>query len=118
MEEIMPEIIGEYVDRLVNVEMRMNGLPRGKAHLLYDAARRKQNGPLTALAARRLRDEVGRNDFVFILTGAGLLPWLPNGETDGPLGAASLARALSRGLGAHPVYISEERNLAPVVATS
>jgi hypothetical protein len=61
---------------------------------------------------------VSEGDFVFLLTGAGMPPWLPNGETDGPLGAVSLARALAKGLGARPVHISEERNLGPVVASS
>jgi len=114
----MPEIIGEYVDRLCNVEMRMKGLPRGVTYPLYEAARHKQGTPLTYLAARRLVEEVAENDSVILLTGAGMAPWLPNGETDGPLGTASLARAVSTGLGATPIYISEERNLEPVVATS
>jgi len=35
----MPEIIGEYVDRLCSVEMRPKGMPRGTMHLLYEAAR-------------------------------------------------------------------------------
>ncbi len=114
----MPEIIGEYVDRLCNTEMRMKGLPRGVTYPLYEAARQKQGAPLTYLAARGLMESVGSGDFVVLLTGAGMPPWLPSGETDGPLGAVSLARALAKGLGARPVYISEERNLAPVFAAS
>ena len=39
--QAMPEIIGENVDRLCTVEMRPQGMPRGKIHRLYEAARRK-----------------------------------------------------------------------------
>ncbi len=114
----MPEIIGEYVDRLCTVEMRMKGLPRGVTHLLYESARRAQHRPLTYLAAQRILQCVGDDDVVMLLTGAGVLPWLPQGETDGPLGVVSLARAVIIGLGAKAVYVSEERHLGPVEAAS
>jgi hypothetical protein len=114
----VPEIIGEYVDRLCTVEMRMTGLPRGVAHLLYRSARQVQHRPLTYLAAQSLLDNVGDGDLVVLLTGAGVLPWLPHGETDGPLGAASLARALAIGMGAKAIYVSEARHLQPIQAAS
>ncbi len=41
------------------------------------------------------------------MTGAGYEPTLPKGESDGPPGAASLARILYRGLGAVPVFVNE-----------
>lgn len=104
----MPEIIGEYVDRLCTVEMRPQGMPRGKIHQLYDAARRRQQGrPLTLLAAERLRAAVKSGDHVILVTGAGGPPWMPVGETDGPLGVAALGRALVLGLGARPVFVTE-----------
>lgn len=114
----MSEVVGEYVDQLCSVEMRMKGLPRGVSHLMYERARQKQGAPLTYLAARRLLEEVQEGDFVMFLAGAGQRPHLPKGETDGPLGAASLARALARAVGAKSIYVSEERNLEPVIATS
>jgi hypothetical protein len=114
----VPEIIGEYVDRLCTVEMRMKGLPRGLAHRLYESARRVQHRPLTYLAAQRILQRVGDNDVVVLLTGAGVLPWLPHGETDGPPGIVSLARAVIVGLGAKAIYVSEERHLRPVEAAS
>lgn len=111
----MPEIIAEYIDRLVNVEMRFgSGLPRGVTHRIYDAARAEQGKPLTYLAAKGLKDRVKPGDYVFIVTGAGLDPGLPWGETDGPLGAAAVARAVGLGLGGRPVAITERRNLEPV----
>ncbi len=116
----MDRITCEYLDRAVNLEMRFGeGLPRGVTHRLYDAARAAQGDePLTFLAAEGLRQRVARGDHVLIVTGAGAPPWLPNGETDGPPGAAALARALELGLGAKPVYVAEERNMGPVIAAS
>jgi hypothetical protein len=68
-------------------------------------------------AAMRLRDAVTPGSSVIITTGAGSLPWMPNGETDGPPGAASLARAISLGLGGRPIIISEKEKLPPIVAS-
>src|SRR5207244_1123120 len=53
---------------LCPVEMRPQGMPRGKIHRLYDAARRRQGGrPLTLLAAERLRGVVKAGDSVEVL---------------------------------------------------
>jgi hypothetical protein len=116
----MDQITCEYIDRAVNLEMRFGqGLPRGVTHRLYDAARAAQGDvPLTFLAAEGLRKAVKRGDHVLVVTGAGSAPWLPKGETDGPPGAAAIARALEVGLGAKPIYVSEERNMGPVIASS
>jgi hypothetical protein len=114
----MPRIIGDNIDRLVTVEMRTQGIVRGNIVQLYDAARAKQCEPLAMLAAQRLRDAIHPGDTIIIATGAGSWPWLPKGETDGPPGAASLARALSLGLGARPIIVSEERNLPGIIAAS
>jgi hypothetical protein len=114
----VPETIGEYVDRIVNVEMLEHDYPRrGRTHLLYEAARAKQGAPLTYLAAKGLMEHVKKDDYVILLSGAGISPWLEWGETDGPTGIASLARALSYGLGARPVYVGNEKELGPVIAS-
>jgi hypothetical protein len=114
---MMAEIIGEYVDRVVNVEMADTDSPRrGKTHLFYEAAREKQGAPLCYLAAKGLAERVKRDDYVILLSGFGISPWLEYGETDGPTGIASLARALSFGLGARPVYVGNEKELGPVIA--
>lgn len=113
----MPEIIAENVDRLCTVEMRPQGMPRGKMDRLYEAARRKQKRPLTLLAAERLRAAVEPGDHVILATGAGGPPWLPAGETDGPLGVAALGRALSLGLGARLVFVTESHSLRSLGAT-
>jgi hypothetical protein len=113
----VPEIIGEYLDKIVNVEMLDDDSQRrNKTELLYRAARAKQGAPLTYLAAQGLVDRVKRDDYVLLLAGAGVSPWLEWGETDSPTGIASLARALSFGLGARPVYVGNEKELGPVIA--
>ena len=53
------EIVGDSIDRAVNIEMRFRaGLPRGVTYPLYEAARKKQKKPLTWLAAKLLKDKV------------------------------------------------------------
>ena len=48
MEMDLDDIIGEALDRLINVEMRYaSGVPRGIIHRLYDAARAEAGFPET-----------------------------------------------------------------------
>lgn len=54
---------------------------------------------------------------MLLLTGAGGPPTFPRGETDGPLGAAVLARGLVLAFGARPLVVGEARVRAPIVAT-
>jgi hypothetical protein len=86
---------------------------------MYLAARRKAgNKPVTMAAAKGLQKALRKGDVVFIMTGAGYEPTMPKGESDGPPGAAALARILYRGLGAIPVYVNEECHADPIVASS
>lgn len=113
----MPQIIGEYVDRVCSTELRPIGnLPRGVAHQLYDAVRRKYDAPLSYSMARALLDRVGEGDRVLIVCGAGGAPSLPNGEIDGLLGATAIARALILGRGADVRLLVEDRFLEPARA--
>ncbi|EYD78395.1 hypothetical protein Rumeso_00006 [Rubellimicrobium mesophilum DSM 19309] len=115
----MPDIMGEYVDRLVTVEMRNRGMNYGIVRQIYDAARAEGGGrPISARAAEALVGAVKPGDVVFIVTGAGYYPEVPNGESDGPPGAASLARAIYWGLKAIPVFVTEECHAPPVVASA
>ncbi len=114
----MPEIIGENIDRLTCVEMRIPGIDRGIIAPLYRAAREAQGSPLTLRAARLLRERVSAKDAVLIVTGAGVPPYLPYGETDGPPGAVALARAIGRGLGARTVLVTEPHYMPGVRAAA
>jgi hypothetical protein len=109
----------EYIDRAVTLEMRPGkGLPRGVTHRMYDAARAAQGDePLTWLAAKALKDTLTKGDHVLVVSGFGWAPNLPAGETDGPPGAAAVARALDIGLGAKPVMISEAHNMPAMLAS-
>lgn len=108
------------IDGVVTTEIRARSenVPSGVIHDLYDAAHEAMGGPLCLSAGLTLREAVGEGDVVLLATGAGAPPWLPRGETDGPLGTASLARALALALGARPVLLTEERHLPPLRATT
>lgn len=111
------KVTGDAIDRLVTVEMRYQGMPRGYLIGLYDGARAAQGDePLAMRAARWLVQHVQPGDNVFIATGAGVPPNLPKGEVDGPLGAAALARAVDLGLGATPILLCGAWQQEPVVA--
>jgi hypothetical protein len=112
-------IVGDAIDRTVSIEMRFgSGLPRGVIQPLFDAARERAGGPMCFQSASALKERVSSGDRVLLITGAGAPPTLPKGETDGPMGAAALARALDVGLGAKPILLSEERNMDPVIASA
>jgi D-glutamate cyclase len=117
----MPEIVGENVDRVCAIEMRFKGpgdIPRGVMHRLFDEARAAQDGPMSYLAAKGLVERAGPGDTVLVITGAGTPPFMPKGETDGPPGAASVARALDVALGAKPVVLAEPHCLPGVIAST
>jgi len=108
--------IAEIIDRLITVQLCSAG---GGSHYtqkpvspeLYDAAREKIKDPLTYTAAMNLLDTIKPGDNVFIATGFIVAPWM-RPEVDGPIGAASLARALSVCFNATPVIITENENIA------
>ena len=115
----MPDLVGEAVDRLVTIEAKNRGMPHGILAPMYQAARIAAGGrPLTMVAAELLVKSVKAGDTVFIMTGAGYEPTMPLGESDGPPGAASLARILYKGLGAVPVFVCESIHAGPIVASS
>lgn len=95
--------IGENVDRLVTLDV----LSYGVIGPLYEGARRLQGGPLCLRAAEILKARVQPGSGVLMLTGLILPGHYPYGETDGPLGAAVLARALAIGLSARVIVAVE-----------
>ena len=84
---------------------------------LYKAARSLAGEPLCGATARRLEAALHPGAAVLLLTGAGAPPSLPRGETDGPLGAAVLARGLALAFGARPFVVAEARFRGPIMAT-
>lgn len=102
------DTIGEAVDRLVTVPMSnwtiLKGLPLMD---LYDYARDKAGQPLTLAAAKLIKNAVRPGDHVLILSGF-IIKSFMLAETDGPIGAAALARALDVGLGAVPIVFTED----------
>jgi hypothetical protein len=95
--------VGEAIDSLCTIEITGRGVVRD----LYLAARAAQpGGPLCLMAAQELVRRVAPGDVVVIATGLPTYPWF-SGEQDGPVGAATLARALVLGLAARPVIVTE-----------
>jgi len=118
MSESLNVLVGDRIDRLMTVEIRplTGGLPSGYVQPMYDICRAHHGEPLSMLAAESLQGRVKPGDTVFIATGAGVAPNLPWGETDGPPGAAVLARALARGFNCNVVIVTETIHLRPVEA--
>lgn len=104
--EILDQI-GERVDRLITLDIRGRGARCPIMERLYPAARKLYGRPITAYSAEKLKDVVGKGDTVFMITGLASYGMAP--ETDGPVGAVGLGRALQLGLGARPVFITHER---------
>lgn len=111
--------MADYIDRLITVEMRNRAMPHGTITPLYEAARAEGGGqPLTLRAAAGLVENVQPGDNVFIVTGAGSGALIPQGENDGPVGAAVLARAVLLGLGATPIFVCESHHVEPIAVAS
>jgi len=105
--------IGESIDRLITVDVPARGVI-GK---LYDSARKIVGRPLTMNAAEKLLEKTGKNDVVYLLTGFQAPNWGIT-ESDGPIGAIMLARAISIATDAIPVIITDDINLKLTIATS
>ena len=113
-----PEATGWNVDRLVTVEIKTGGRP-GRCIIfpLYEAAvETLGHRPISLVAAERLVERVKPGDTVILMTGMGAMPFMPRGETDGPSGVASLARAVSYGLRALPIVLAPRRDFDAVCA--
>ncbi len=99
-------IMGEGIDRLVSVEIT----GRGVIGELYAAARTVGEDPLCLGAASLLLERVHKGHVVILATGLPTYPWFV-GEQDGPVGTATLARALVLAVGARPVIVTDPVNV-------
>jgi hypothetical protein len=99
---------GEVVDRLVTLPIFVGSTLAGRPIVLelYDAARAKFGEPLTFLATDLILKSIKHGGTAILTTGFIVPPWL-RAETDGPIGALTLSRALNI-LGVTPLIITEE----------
>ena len=102
----------ETIDNLTSLDLPR----RGAIAALHAEARRLVGGPLGLAAARDALARVSEGGMVAILTGFPEFPWIGRGvaETDGPIGAAVLARAFVRARSAIPI-LPIEPHFAPVI---
>ena len=103
-------IAADNIDKLLAVEMRRRGIPRGFKWRIFEIARSWQEEPLCLAAARPL---VGTPMRIALVTGAWVPERMPCGESDGPYGSVILARALTRI--DHAVTIYTDRETAPPI---
>lgn len=96
----------ESIDRVLTTEIRLPFLTRGIIPAEYEAARAKIGEPISyAMASAILKClEEGKNR-VAVFTGVYHPENFPNGESDGPLGAAVVGNAIEK-LGGDVTYIS------------
>jgi hypothetical protein len=96
-------LIAENIDRLVNLDVSGYGVIAA----IHEAALAHYGAPLAWLAAERLRAALGDGGTFFVTSGWLMPGFYPYGETDGPIGAAILGRALSHAFGARMVVLTE-----------
>lgn len=105
----------ELIDALLTVDLPA----RGVIDIAYPLFRQHYGRPLFGMAAELLTTSVKPGDVVVIATG------FPNriridpdiAESDGPVGAASMARAFELGLGAAPIIVVEPAIVDGTIAT-
>lgn len=92
--------IGKNLDDLMNLDPRGYGLCR----ILYSAAAKNNSTPLSMTGAKKLYENIEKDDIVFIITGF-ILPPHGRPETDGLISSVFLARALVMAFEAKPLII-------------
>ncbi|UCH50648.1 MAG: DUF4392 domain-containing protein [Chloroflexota bacterium] len=107
-ENVKHEATAKNIDRLVTVGAGWGKrLDRWIIPPLYESASKKLDGiPVSLVAAQRMLNEVKADDRVLLVDQFAWYPNRPYGETDGPLGVASLARTVRFGLSALPVLVT------------
>jgi len=110
------EVTASNIDKLATIEARNGGRKdRGIIAPLYDAARKKAGDkPISLVAAKQMSEVIKPGDNVILTCGMGGLPVVPFGETDGPVGIASLARGIKLGLGGIPILVTNDLDMGPL----
>jgi hypothetical protein len=89
------KVVCDNLDRLLTAPLRTLGHPRAAyVPKLYRKARALAGAPISYLAAKALLDRAGAR--VALVTGTYNPVYFPGGETDGPIGAGVLGRALNQ----------------------
>ena len=102
-DEVRLQAIAEGIDAFITIDF----FARGFLRPVYQAIREKIGVPLTYHAAKGLAEALQTdNSSVLIATGFLIAPSMKP-ETDGPIGAAVLARALSLGFNTKPIIVAE-----------
>ena len=99
--------VAEALDSMTNVDVPA----RNAIRVLHGACRELLEGkPMCLAAVELLQRSVRRGDYVFLTTGWAEQPSnIPDrGETDGPPGAAALARSIHLTLGGLPVILTDD----------
>jgi hypothetical protein len=110
--DLVAKMVGENIDRVASVELRSYGVvPK-----VYAAAREQVGFPLATAAAMLLRERVREGSNVVVLTGFPIMPY-ELVETDGPVGAAAIARSLNVAFSARPILLTEPAFVPPLRAT-
>ena len=101
------------IDRLVTSGAGWGGrTDRWIIPALYECASKKLGGkPISLVAAQKMMEHIKEGDRVILIDQFAYHPNMPFGETDGPPGVASLARAVKFGLGALPVLVTGPKDI-------
>ena len=109
--DLVAKMVGDNIDRVISVELRSYGVvPK-----VYAAAREQVGFPLAMAAAMLLQERVTPGSNVLVLTGFPIMPY-ELVETDGPVGAAAIARSLNVAFSARPILLTEAAFLPPLQA--
>ncbi|WP_108663232.1 glutamate cyclase domain-containing protein [Acuticoccus kandeliae] len=115
MTQDLPQAFFQSLDDIVNLEFKAKRPMLGGTRVRYDAARAAADGPLVHAAARLLAGLPPQGSVV-VTTGAGNPVTLPEGETDGPSGAAFLAHMLwARG---HRILVLSDAAFLPGIVAA
>jgi len=105
--------IGQIADGMINLDMT----GRGVIAKLYEAARAEAREPLTQLAATRIIEAMQKpQNYALILTGFSVYQERVS-ESDGPVGAAVLARAFDRAFRCKSSVVIERKFFQPMSTT-
>jgi D-glutamate cyclase len=97
------DLIAENIEQLINLDVSGYGVIAE----LNKAAQDHYGGPLAWMAAERLAGVLSDGGYFFVTSGWLMPGCYPYGETDGPIGAATLGRALAKAFGARMVVLTE-----------